>query len=179
MSAAISSAHAVSGSVATLRSRRAIQIRAVRSIKDRAEAEKPNFKGWKDIDIKQVQLGTAKIPSGIDEEVFCSSLYQWANGLTTSGQNMPFALPQRVDRLPSGFSMAFLVSDPKGEPGTFVSCGEIIAEVVDHPLQEGQRVLIINGTGQVMDKGRLIDVDTVMQTFPNAIRNAVGMATKD
>ena len=106
MSAAISSAHAVSGSVATLRSRRAIQIRAVRSIKVRAEAEKPNFKGWKDIDIKQVQLGTAKIPSGIDEEVFCSSLYQWANGLTTSGQNMPFALPQRVDRLPSGFSMA-------------------------------------------------------------------------
>ena len=60
-----------------------------------------------------------------------------------------------------------------------MSCGETVAEVVDHPLQEGQRVLMINGTGQVMDKGRLIDVDTVMQTFPNAIRNAVGMATKD
>ena len=72
MSAAISSAHAVSGSVATLRSRRATRIGAVRSIKVRAEAEKPNFKGWKDIDIKQAQLGTAKIPSGIDEEVFCS-----------------------------------------------------------------------------------------------------------
>ena len=181
MSATISSTQAVSGSVATLRgARRSTNARAVRSVTVRAEAEadKPKFKGWKEIDIKEVQLGTAKIPADIDEEVFCSSMYQWANGLTTSGQNMPFALPQRVDRLPTGFSMAFLVSDPDGEPGTFVSCGEIIATVQDHPLQEGNRVLIINGTGKVMDKGTLIDVDTVMQTFPNAIRNAIAMASQ-
>ena len=31
-----------------------------------------------------VQLGTAKIPANCDEEVFCSSLYQWANGLVTA-----------------------------------------------------------------------------------------------
>ena len=112
MSAAISSTQAVSGSIATLRgARRSTNARAVRSVKVRAEAEadKPKFKGWKEIDIKEVQLCTAKIPADIDEEVFCSSMYQWANGLTTSGQNMPFALPQRVDRLPTGFSMAFLV----------------------------------------------------------------------
>ena len=39
-------------------------------------------------------------------------------------------------------------------------------------------MLIINGTGKVMDKGVLIDVDTVMQTFPNAIRNAIAMASQ-
>ena len=127
---------------------------------------------------ESVQLGTAKLPADINVETFSSSLFQWATTLTTSGQNMPFALPQRVDRLPTGFSMAFLVSDPDGEPGTFVSCGEIIATVQDHPLQEGNRVLIINGTGKVMDKGVLIDVDTVMQTFPNAIRNAIAMASQ-
>jgi hypothetical protein len=31
-----------------------------------------------------VQLGTAKLPANIDEATFSSSLFQWANTLTTS-----------------------------------------------------------------------------------------------
>ena len=50
--------------------------------------------------------------------MFCNALFQWANTLTHSGQNMPFALPQRVDPLPNGFSMAFLMSDPTGGAGS-------------------------------------------------------------
>jgi hypothetical protein len=50
----------------------------------------------------------------VDEQVFTSMMFQWANTLTTSGQNMPLALPVRVDPQPAGFSMAFLMSDPKG-----------------------------------------------------------------
>lgn len=67
-----------------------------------------------------------------------------ANTLTTSGQNMPLALPLRVDAQPNGFSLAFLMSDPKGAPGTFVSVGEILANVEDAP-DGGVRVLMIRG----------------------------------
>ena len=79
-----------------------------------------------------------------NQEVFVASMFQWANTLTTSGQNMPLALPLRVDPLPNGFSLAFLMSDPNGEPGTFVSVGEIVASVEDAP-GGGVRVLMIRG----------------------------------
>ena len=156
------------GSRARLRPRRApvVAVRAGAAVVVASAGDAPS----------PVQLGTAKIPANCDEEVFCSSLYQWANGLVTSGQNMPFALPQRVDRLPTGFSMAFLVSDPKGEPGTFVSCGEIVASVED--VDGGGRALMVTGTGDVAMKGKLIDVPMVMQTMPGAIKNAILGSTR-
>ena len=44
---------------------------------------------------------------------FVDTLYQWAATLTSSGQNLPFALPQRVDKL-SKPSNGFLVSANHG-----------------------------------------------------------------
>ena len=41
----------------------------------------------------------------IDATRFGDSLYQWASSLTHSGQNMPFALPQKVDRTATGFKV--------------------------------------------------------------------------
>jgi|TARA_B110000977_G_scaffold107178_1_gene139577 hypothetical protein len=120
-------------------------------------------------------LGTAILPKEINESVFVNSLWQWANGLTTSGQNLPFALPQRVDPLEFGFSMAFLQSDPKGEPGTFVSVGEIVATVED---VDAGRALIVRGTGKAAEKGVLVDVPMVMNTMVPAIKNAIAMGSQ-
>lgn len=53
-------------------------------------------------------------------------MFQWANTLTTSGQNMPFVLPQKVDRTANGFTMSFLKANPQDQ---FVSVGDIEAEV--------------------------------------------------
>jgi hypothetical protein len=121
-------------------------------------------------------LGTAKLPATVDEAVFVRSMFQWANGLTTSGQNLPFALPQRVDALETGFSMAFLQSDPKGEPGTFISVGEIVASVED--VDGGARALIVRGTGKAAEKGVLVDVPLVMNTMVPAIKNAIAMSSQ-
>ena len=122
------------------------------------------------------QLGTAKLPPTVDEAVFVRSMFQWANGLTTSGQNLPFALPQRVDALETGFSMAFLQSDPNGEPGTFVSVGEIVASVED--VDGDARALIVRGTGKAAEKGVLVDVPMVMNTMVPAIKNAIAMSSQ-
>ena len=118
---------------------------------------------------ESVQLGTAKLPETIDLDTFSRAMFQWANTLTTSGQNMPFALPQRVDALPTGFSMAFLQSG--AEPGTFESVGEIVAVVEDVP--GGGKALMVRGTGKVAQRGALVDVPQVMQTMPAAINNAI------
>ena len=114
--AASAASHALSARVtlATAPRASARRVAARRALTPRASAD-------------SAQLGTAKLPPTVDEAVFVRSMFQWANGLTTSGQNLPFALPQRVDALETGFSMAFLQSDPNGEPGTFVSVGEIVA----------------------------------------------------
>ena len=125
---------------------------------------------------ESVQLGTAKLPPTVDEAVFVRSMFQWANGLTTSGQNLPFALPQRVDALETGFSMAFLQSDPNGEPGTFISVGEIVASVEN--VDGGARALIVRGTGKAAEKGVLVDVPMVMNTMVPAIKNAIAMSSQ-
>lgn len=123
----------------------------------------------------QVQLGTAKLPAeNFDEETFVRSMFQWANTLTTSGQNLPFVLPQRVDPLPTGFCMAFLQSGE--EPGTFVSVGEIVAQVED--VESGGRALMVRGTGKVAEKGVLVDVPAVMQTMPGAIKRSIVASTE-
>lgn len=52
-----------------------------------------------------IQLATAKLPADVDVDFFNTQMYQWAATLTQAGRNLPFALPQRVDRLPNGFQV--------------------------------------------------------------------------
>ena len=164
--AASAASHALSARVtlATAPRASARRVAARRALTPRASAD------------SSAQLGTAKLPKTVDEAVFVRSMFQWANGLTTSGQNLPFALPQRVDALETGFSMAFLQSDPKGEPGTFISVGEIVASVED--VDGGARALIVRGTGKAAEKGVLVDVPLVMNTMVPAIKNAIAMSSQ-
>ena len=164
--AASAASHALSARVtlATAPRASALRVAARRALTPRASAD------------SSAQLGTAKLPKTVDEAVFVRSMFQWANGLTTSGQNLPFALPQRVDALETGFSMAFLQSDPNGEPGTFVSVGEIVASVED--VDGDARALIVRGTGKAAEKGVLVDVPMVMNTMVPAIKNAIAMSSQ-
>ena len=164
--AASAASHALSARVtlATAPRASARRVAARRALTPRASAD------------SGAQLGTAKLPKTVDEAVFVRSMFQWANGLTTSGQNLPFALPQRVDALETGFSMAFLQSDPNGEPGTFVSVGEIVASVED--VDGDARALIVRGTGKAAEKGVLVDVPMVMNTMVPAIKNAIAMSSQ-
>ena len=58
------------------------------------------------VDTKEsLQLATAKLPRGLDVLAFTDSLYQWAATLTSSGRNMPFALPIKADKLKNGFQV--------------------------------------------------------------------------
>ena len=122
--------------------------------------------------VKTFQLGTARLPANVDEETVKDALYQWASTLTTDA-NLPFALPQRVDRTPEGFDMAFLMSDVAA-PGEFAPVGAISASVEDAPDGDA-RVLMIRGFGNVMD---LVDTPVVMNSMPGAIRRAVAMASR-
>ena len=119
---------------------------------------------------ESVQLGTAKLPKDIDVQVFSSTMFQWATTLTTSGQNMPFVLPQKVDKTKTGFEMDFLKSNPK-DPGSFVSVGTIEAKVEE--IEGGAKILFIRGYGDVRIPKKLVDVPIVMQTMPNAIKRAI------
>lgn len=56
-------------------------------------------------DAASLQLATAKLPEGVNKEVFCQQLYQFAATLTTNGRNLPFALPLKTDRIPDGFQV--------------------------------------------------------------------------
>ena len=120
---------------------------------------------------QSVQLGTAKLPKDIDIEQFKSSLYQWATTLNHSGQNMPFVLPQRVDKTACGFEMDFLKSNSKTSTNEFVSCGTIEAKVEES--NDGQIILMVRGYGDVKVPKKLVDVAVVMQTMPNAIKRAI------
>ena len=119
---------------------------------------------------ESVQLGTAKLPKDIDVDVFSSTMFQWATTLTTSGQNMPFVLPQKVDKTKTGFEMDFLKSNPK-DPGSFVSVGTIEAKVEE--IEDGAKILFLRGYGDVRIPKKLVDVPIVMQTMPNAIKRAI------
>ncbi len=52
-----------------------------------------------------LQLATARLPSDVDREAFCSSMFQWASTLIQNGRNLPFALPLKCDKLPDGFQV--------------------------------------------------------------------------
>mmetsp|Transcript_6411 Transcript_6411/g.11092 ORF Transcript_6411/g.11092 Transcript_6411/m.11092 type:complete len:174 (-) Transcript_6411:345-866(-) len=118
---------------------------------------------------KPAQLASAKLPKGCDAKVFSDSLYQWAASLTTNGANMPFALPQKVDRTPDGFKLSFLSSNANNE---FVSIGDIVAEV--EPLEGDENALVVLFYGDYSEKNKksLVDIPMVMQTMPGAIKTA-------
>jgi len=120
---------------------------------------------------KTAQLATAKLPADADPAVFADSMFTWANTLTSSGANLPFVLPQRVDRLPGGFEMAFIrLDDDTNEP---YSVGELRAEV--EPINDGKaHALIVRGCG---DMDRLVDVPLIMQSMVPAIRKAALIAS--
>lgn len=46
----------------------------------------------------------------VDVGTFLSKLYQWAGSLTSSGRNMPLALPLRTDKSANGFVVRALGS---------------------------------------------------------------------
>lgn len=52
----------------------------------------------------------------VETDAFLDGMFQWASTLTTSGQNMPFALPLAADRTTNGFDISFL----------YVSSGDIV-----------------------------------------------------
>ena len=54
---------------------------------------------------------------------FKSAMHQWANTLTSSGQNMPFSLPIRTDKLADGFQVCSAV------PSLRAAC---IAQLTQH-----------------------------------------------
>ena len=44
----------------------------------------------------------------VETDAFLDGMYQWASTLTSSGQNMPFALPLAADRTAEGFDISFI-----------------------------------------------------------------------
>lgn len=52
-----------------------------------------------------LQLATALLPKDVDANAFIDRLYQWCATVTSSGNNMPLALPLRVTRTGEGFEV--------------------------------------------------------------------------
>ena len=117
-----------------------------------------------------LQLGTAKLPGGVDEGAMCDALYQWASSLTTNGANLPFALAQGVERTSDGFELTFLKRT--GDGPEMAAVGTIAASVESAP--SGDRVLMIRGFGNVM---QCVDTPVVMGGMPAAIRKAILMSS--
>lgn len=69
-------------------------------------------------------------------DAFTSGMYQWASTLTSSGQNLPFALPLQADKTENGFNISFL----RNKQGEIVRIAKIestveqYGEVRDIPL---------------------------------------------
>jgi hypothetical protein len=69
----------------------------------------------------------------VSREAFKDGMYQWAATLTSSGQNMPFALPLQADKTEDGFNITFIrMIDGKIIRQACISCSvESVAKV--HP----------------------------------------------
>mmetsp|Transcript_9054 Transcript_9054/g.16332 ORF Transcript_9054/g.16332 Transcript_9054/m.16332 type:complete len:188 (-) Transcript_9054:102-665(-) len=137
-----------------------------------------------------LQLATAKIPQNVDTADFQSGMYQWASTLTISGQNMPFVLPMKTDKLDDGFMISMCnLQDDKG----LVSVGDLQGTVEEVPgVGKVFFVRFYLGDGSADDPSiaskpssdeklklavqKLVDVDTIMNTMPNAIKQSCKMA---
>eukprot|EP00192_Tetraselmis_astigmatica_P020552 CAMPEP_0117668586 /NCGR_PEP_ID=MMETSP0804-20121206/11636_1 /TAXON_ID=1074897 /ORGANISM="Tetraselmis astigmatica, Strain CCMP880" /LENGTH=185 /DNA_ID=CAMNT_0005476503 /DNA_START=84 /DNA_END=641 /DNA_ORIENTATION=+ len=136
-----------------------------------------------------LQLATAKLPGAVNKEDFVSNMYQWAATLTTSGQNMPFVLPLKTDRVDAGFqiSMCAMKDQALASVGDLVGTVEEVQDVgnvyfvrfyMGVAAAEDPSILSISDDQKRLESTleRLIDANTIMQTMPNAIKNCAKMA---
>eukprot|EP00892_Ulva_mutabilis_P003540 jgi/Ulvmu1/1558/UM110_0021.1 len=174
-----SSTHIKFGSISP--SRATPRVRATRSVACRAGSGVIN-------QADSIQLGTAKLPSAVPKESFSDGMYQWASTLTSSGQNMPFALPLKADKLPSGFAISFLrvvngvisiiakvecVVEDVGEDSVFFArfkAGEDPFPDGRVPPGDSQKRLEV-----LLDT--VVDVPIIMNTMAKAIRKNVATAS--
>ncbi|KAK9815433.1 hypothetical protein WJX72_003642 [[Myrmecia] bisecta] len=131
---------------------------------------------------------TAKLPQNVDVDTFTGVLFQWANTLTTSGQNMPFALPIRTDKTGNGFQMSLL----RMRDRDFVSVGDLVASVEQESIGNVLYVRFFEGEGSGMDRqtaastdvrerlkinlSGLVDIPLIMDTMRAAIPKAVAQS---
>eukprot|EP00879_Flechtneria_rotunda_P001049 GHRR01001186.1.p1 GENE.GHRR01001186.1~~GHRR01001186.1.p1 ORF type:complete len:189 (+),score=39.83 GHRR01001186.1:170-736(+) len=137
-----------------------------------------------------LQLATARLPKAADPNKFAGAMYQWAATMTQSAANYPFSQTLKADRLPNGFQISLL---KRTNSGSFGSAADIVATVEESPkvgqvlivrfyegpnAHEGRRSVSSND-GERLDMllASLIDVDTIMNTMPNAIRSAAAVST--
>ena len=73
--------------------------------------------------------------SDLDLALFGSSLFQWANNITSIGQN-PFILPQRVDPTATGFKARSLGTLP-ALPPEFCALSSSIISYMHHTIVLG------------------------------------------
>lgn len=138
-----------------------------------------------------LQLASAKLPADLNKAMFVESLYQWAATLTTSGRNLPFALPLKCDKVADGFTISLL---RVAGGGNVMSVADLVASVETAPgggdvlmvrLYEGEGAAAVGMGGpkgapaeqrlEALLSG-LIDVPQIMQTMPLAIKQAVMVA---
>lgn len=119
-------------------------------------------------------------------------MYNWASTLTSSGANYPFALVVKADKLAddAGFQISLLNSTADRR---ILSTADITSTV--EPV-DGKNVLFVRlyeGPGALAGRrdaapadpqkrlqvvlDSLVDVPTIMQTMPKAIRQAVQVAS--
>ncbi|KXZ56952.1 hypothetical protein GPECTOR_1g859 [Gonium pectorale] len=130
---------------------------------------------------------TVSICSDINQPAFAEYIYQWAATLTQSGANFPFILPVKADKYDDGFKISLLKKMPAGN---FDSAGEIQGTIEDIPGKgsvfmirffEGPAGLVDRRTAPPTDPQQrlsvvidsLVDVETIMNTLPSALRNGV------
>ncbi|KAF5838294.1 hypothetical protein DUNSADRAFT_3090 [Dunaliella salina] len=133
-----------------------------------------------------VQLATAKIPANVDGAAFNKAMYNWASTLVQSGANYPFVTSLLCDRIPTGLKISLMANIT---PKELASAGEIEATLEPVP-EQGQVLFVRFYEGPASTQARnerapkdpkerleaviasLVDVPTIMQTMPNAIRKA-------
>lgn len=136
-----------------------------------------------------IQLATAKLPPGIDLETFQARIYSWASTITSSGQNMPFALPLRTRQIKNGFEIGLL----RIRDGSPVAVGSIQATVEDIVgTGDVMFVRFVEGEGAAMVRNKplpsdsqerlkivlesLVDVPLIMGSMKTAIRQCVSQS---
>jgi hypothetical protein len=121
-------------------------------------------------------------------EAFSAAIFQWASTLTTSAANYPFSLPLKVDKLGNGFTLSLMRAGAAGVG----SAGDLHATVEEVDGQ-GNVLFVRFYEGSMSFAGRtpptdpqrrldvalesLVDVTTIMQSMPAAIRSSVRSAS--
>eukprot|EP00208_Stichococcus_sp_RCC1054_P006684 CAMPEP_0206139402 /NCGR_PEP_ID=MMETSP1473-20131121/5850_1 /ASSEMBLY_ACC=CAM_ASM_001109 /TAXON_ID=1461547 /ORGANISM="Stichococcus sp, Strain RCC1054" /LENGTH=203 /DNA_ID=CAMNT_0053533179 /DNA_START=153 /DNA_END=764 /DNA_ORIENTATION=+ len=142
--------------------------------------------GGASLDDSTLQLGTAKLPADVDVVTFTGKLYQWANALTTNGQNLPLALPLRIDVVKGGFKMQLLRIGTDEQPVSVAdinvtvereSAGNILyirlAEAPGSGLMYPRRAGLTTPQYLKDLSDAVIDIPKVVTSMPPAIKLAI------